>query len=829
MFVLAPSLVARPNEVLANRTALDTVLPAQFVEETLRVAVYAEDNTTLPLYAEGGVYTDYYPNLVSMLDTEGFEVTALSTQDILDRKLMAASFDVFILPNQLPKDEIINHVLDYWLAGGGILSFDGSLGYLLFMGMIHPSLAGDFGLVGFGPSPYYWANDVYDAVRVIERNPVSKAFNVDDELPYTEDATVWNRFDLQSLVGSSMHTLAIINSSISSGSIGAFDNPELGGRIVQIPGNCSSFTDWQRQATIDAIDWLAPRPKGRILVDLTHTPWIAPDSWDDYVEYYPLTTWRNSLVNRSYIVDKLHTNLTLDNLELYDMILVPMPNANFTSQEVEDVRIWVSEGGGLFVLGDEIYLGGIAEYSDFLISPYSVSFNLTYPGGSFGTIASPAGEHPLHEGTTLMEYGNCANLNITGDAFPLWMDGGNIVAAGQEYGAGRIVVSSDGNIAADTLELQQEDNFVYLMNVANWLTAATAKVLVYADSSFDPRDPNLVPINGPVAQALNDLEIPFYMTSNSYYFNVSLFRDDWDMVIFDNGFYSTSLIQQHLMEFVESGGKLIFTSWMMSSSVLPYFGIENVEHFYVEPRTLFLWETAHPIFNLPVDYDSTNVNSTLDVYGAGGSYAINFTTYANATTLAGFSGSPDGGAGIIISANGRAIVNGPLLSLYGEDTDNSTYTDNVELWINQIGYLFYDRPTINHPDDVIYMETETGNEISWTPSASAGPWTYVFSVNGTPVQGGRWTGAPLTFNVDGVNASITDYEITVFDRLGYSVSDLVILHVTEYVEPTTTTGSTTTTGPGGPPLDPTLVIIIGVAGAGVVIILVVVMQLKKKK
>lgn len=98
-----------------------------------------------------------------------------------------------------------------------------------------------------------------------------------------------------------------------------------------------------------------------------------------------------------------------------------------------------------------------------------------------------------------------------------------------------------------------------------------------------------------------------------------------------------------------------------------------------------------------------------------------------------------------------------------------------------------------------------------------------FSIVYITIQGGRWTGAPLTFNVDSVNASITDYEITVFDRLGNSVSDLVTLHVTEYVEPTTTTG------PGGPPPDPTLVIIIGVAGAGVAIILVVVMQLKKKK
>ncbi|MGD9397955.1 MAG: hypothetical protein PVJ05_16070, partial [Candidatus Thorarchaeota archaeon] len=51
MFVLAPTLVASPNEALVSPEKVDTSLPAQFVEETLRVAVYAESNLTLPAYA----------------------------------------------------------------------------------------------------------------------------------------------------------------------------------------------------------------------------------------------------------------------------------------------------------------------------------------------------------------------------------------------------------------------------------------------------------------------------------------------------------------------------------------------------------------------------------------------------------------------------------------------------------------------------------------------------------------------------------------------------------------------------------------------------------
>ena len=296
------------------------------------------------------------------------------------------------------------------------------------------------------------------------------------------------------------------------------------------------------------------------------------------------------------------------------------------------------------------------------------------------------------------------------------------------------------------------------------------------------------------------------------------FSDDWEMVVFDNTQYVSWVYQPHLVDFVADGGKLVFSTWGLNPASGDYFGVE-VANVISDPASILITEPTHPIFNLPAPYGASNINTTLDL--GFGTDALNLTTHANATAIAGYSGYA--GAAITLGVGGNVIVNGPLLTIYNEDTDDSTYPDNLEIWENEIAFLYFDRPTIDHPADVTYMETETGNEISWTPIADGGPWEYVFSVNGTPVEGGRWTGVPLTFNVDGVNSSITDYELTVFDRLGYGVSDLVSLNVTEYVEPTTTPG------PGPGEIDSTLLIIIGAAVAGVVIILVVVMQLKKKK
>jgi hypothetical protein len=813
MFALAPSLVAGPKEVLTNRAPVESALPAQFAEETLRVAVYAEDNTSLPIYASGGVSTAHHDNLIQFLDANGYAVTALSTQDILDRKLMTADFDVFVLPNNVPKDGIVDLVMDYWLGGGGILSFDSGLGFMYYQGMIVPGETGSYGLLNVDVIEH-WGFDYVSSMIVGARHSSAKEYQQDEVIVVDENTTI---HDVDHFAAANSEDFVPLLLEPPFNSVGfALDNTaRQGGRIVQLPGNCSVIPAWESSVIIDSIDWLTPRPKGRILVDLDHGNWIPLDSWDPYIEYYPLDTWRNSMVNHSYTVDKSHSELTADSLALYDMLVILMPNTNFTAAEVEAVRAWVMNGGSLFVIGDTPNLGNVDIAINDLISPFDISFNLTAGDSGFGATCVPTADlQPLHESALYLEMGDGGFLNITGDAYPIWMFDGNIMVAGHEYGEGRVIVNGDGNMAADGLEILLEDNYQYLLNVANWLTAAKAEVLVYADY-FSAAHPNVVALNGPVAQALNDLGIAYYMTSDLFYFNMSLFADDWDMVVFDNSQWGSSGYQPHLVDFVAGGGKLIFSTWGLNPAAGDYFGVGTMGHIGV-PTTVLISEPTHPIFNLPAPYGADNLTTTLDL--GFGTDALNLTVYANATALAGYEGYT--GAAITLGAEGNVIFNGPLLTIYNDDTDDSTYPDNLEIWENEIAFLYFDRPTIDHPADVTYMQTETGNEIIWHPTADAGPWEYVFSVNGTPVEGGRWTGAPLAFGVDGVNISITEYELTVFDRLGYSVSDLVTLNVTEYIEPT---------GPGGPPLDPTLLLIIGAAVAGVVIILVVIMQLKKKK
>ena len=490
MFVFAPSLVAGPKEVLTNRTPVESALPAQFAEETLRVAVYAEDNTTLPSYASGGVSTAHHANLIQFLESNGYAVTALSTQDILDHQLVTASFDTFVLPNNLPKDEIVNLVMDFWLGGGGILSFDNGLGFMYYQGMIVEGDTGNFALLYVDPMAH-WGYEVLDTITVDARHPAAKDYHVTDIIPIGENTTV---HDVQTFAGANgddfvplfINTVDPLDDSVGF----ALDNTaRKGGKIVQLPGNCSVIPAWESSVIVDSIDWLAPRPKGRILVDLNHDNWIPVDPWDPMHEFYPLATWRNGMVNHSYTVDKSFSELTIDSLVPYDMLVTAMPDGNFTNAEVEVIRTWVMNGGGLFIIAD---LPGLADGIDSLIAPFDISLNKTAGDTGWDATCVPTPDlHPLHENALYLEYGRGAFLNVTGDAYPLWYYDGNIVAAGQEYGEGRVIMSSDGNMAADNLEVLSQDNYQYCLNVANWLTATQARVLVYADTASNPLSPNI--------------------------------------------------------------------------------------------------------------------------------------------------------------------------------------------------------------------------------------------------------------------------------------------------------------------------------------------------
>ncbi|MHA1908564.1 MAG: hypothetical protein ACW98Y_14780, partial [Candidatus Thorarchaeota archaeon] len=126
-------------------------------------------------------------------------------------------------------------------------------------------------------------------------------------------------------------------------------------------------------------------------------------------------------------------------------------------------------------------------------------------------------------------------------------------------------------------------------------------------------------------------------------------------------------------------------------------------------------------------------------------------------------------------------------------------------------------PTIDHPDDVSYIEGTTGNVVVWTPEDDH-PDTYSVSSNGSVLETGDWSGSRISVIVDGMAVGSVEVSITVFDASGNSATDTVNVTVLPLIQE-----------PYVPMVDWVLLLIIGSVVGAIIVVIALVYYLKKKK
>jgi hypothetical protein len=403
-------------------------------------------------------------------------------------------------------------------------------------------------------------------------------------------------------------------------------------------------------------------------------------------------------------------------------------------------------------------------------------------------------------------------VNYSGSGFEISYEDVNTIAAGAYFGEGRVILAADINFPENS-QMGFVSNVNFARNIANWLTASKANVLFFTNN-LDLADP----YEAPAVAALNALGIPFFLTSSDYYMNLSLQSQQWDLVILDSCWPGIFPYFDNLSSYLDTGGNLIVSWHMMhvytSHPLYSKIGFGYAAN-YPNQAPFHIWDPGHGIFNYPNNYGALNFTPGYDIGDEGDL----MTFYANATTLAGLNETVQpGNATIVLGFNEQVLWNSYLIDQLTGDLDDSTYPDAFELWENEIAFML--RPTIDHPADVEYVEGTTGNSIQWNPLSDR-PWNYVIEQDSVTVASGSWDGGPLSINIDGLNNDTYVYEITVFDNVGYSALDSVLVNVTA-APPTTPT-----TGPGIP-LDMTTLLII-IAAAGVVVVIVLVVLVRKKK
>ena len=137
-----------------------------------------------------------------------------------------------------------------------------------------------------------------------------------------------------------------------------------------------------------------------------------------------------------------------------------------------------------------------------------------------------------------------------------------------------------------------------------------------------------------------------HTTSDSM--SLSLKTNDWDLVIVDaplGGLEETHL--DDLEAYYESGRRLIMSYSQANQypmhSIWPKLGLENVRTLN-HTLPLIIWETAHPIFNLPNNYGATSFIPVLETESKGEILTLS----TNAKALAGVSLSAQDDNAVIV-------------------------------------------------------------------------------------------------------------------------------------------------------------------------------------
>ncbi len=714
-------------------------------------------------------------SVYNLLHGAGCQVTCLNVGDILNHRLRTADFDILVLMDNLPREKIVNQVKDFWLGGGGILSLDSGISYVCYAGMIPPESAGSEN------HNVYWSY-VYSTNQVIyARHPVTKAYTLNQVIADNYDWAAFNWTALSATsVGSQCVRLTVTQANSTWANGVAFDPSSKGGRVVQLFASQNPLPDIEKNLIKDAVGWLCPHPKARIVYDLTHYPNFVVDSWDPpvYNESGGYAILRDALVSRGYTFDKLYPstsgNLTDANLAPYDVLIELLPMAVFSASEKNVVANWVNSGKGLLASGDNV---GYAQRADSrlndLLSFTHMKMNLTLDG--LNSVAYHT-VHPTVEGCTGLSFAAPGLINYSSPAQPIWGNSArNIVAAGETCGKGRVILLSDINFLEDSF-IGSADNKQYGINLFNWLPSGQSKTLVYVDDVYAP---NLY--RTPVAQAMNDLGLSWYLTGvvpDYSYFNMSLCLYNWSLVVVDNPTWPWSNVlatHAEIINYINAGGRFIMSYYDMnsypSSPLWPRLGF-GYQGNMPSSQPVYIWQPSNPVFTIPNRYGANR-------FVSGGGFMDEgdvLNVYANGTALAGMTLTANATqAAIVVGNNGRTLYNGYLIDDFGYDTDNSSYVDSFELWENEIAFML-PHPTIDSPTDIEYVVGTTGHTILWHPSSDR-PFNFSLTINGSDTGHGPWAGASISLNVDGLAVGNHTCIVKVWDLIGYSCSDTVIVRV----------------------------------------------------
>lgn len=215
--------------------------------------------------------------------------------------------------------------------------------------------------------------------------------------------------------------------------------------------------------------------KPRILIDLSHDERImrTPSKhnvvcFDDLADTYDIIE-----------SDKA---ITYELVQEADVILIGLPQAEFAVSEADVITRFVSNGGGLLLLGEAKfdYRYAEPEFINSLSRSFGVEFDedtsvmLNYTSEIQGQV------HPVFDGVEEVFWAASCSLIVKSPSVPLLEREGKCIMAYLEYGKGRVIFLPDSDFFLFPY-IEYKDNRQFVDNILSWLSQPRGPYFHYAD------------------------------------------------------------------------------------------------------------------------------------------------------------------------------------------------------------------------------------------------------------------------------------------------------------------------------------------------------------
>jgi hypothetical protein len=194
------------------------------------------------------------------------------------------------------------------------------------------------------------------------------------------------------------------------------------------------------------------KPIKYVLFDQTH----GTDSITSY------STWIKSLAERGYMVEtNIIEPITPTVLEDYDVFISAQAHSSYTANEFLAIQNFVSNGGGLLVIGDDY---------PWIYTDLTSFAGITWAAGGASGITTDITPHPVTNGVMFVYLdAPVAIMNATGVAQDIVRDPtGNIMLVVSEQPSGKVIGFADEG-SLWNYAIDQADNLRLANNMIDWL------------------------------------------------------------------------------------------------------------------------------------------------------------------------------------------------------------------------------------------------------------------------------------------------------------------------------------------------------------------------